>query len=167
MRTGAYKYINAVEVREGEIKRDKFTGITEFLKENPEGEVIGYLASFELLTGFKQSVYMTSDEIEKHAMKYSQAYRSDKKYNKMTSKWSDPDERDKMALKTVFKTLLSKYGVLSVEMQTAMSNDSDDEIIDSTYEEMPKGSRATNVEAEVKDQPEPGSEQSGEKQVKI
>ena len=49
IRSGQYRTINTCEVREGEIKRNKFTGHTEFLGENPEGKVIGYLAYIELI----------------------------------------------------------------------------------------------------------------------
>lgn len=128
IRSGQYKHINAVEVREGEIKRNKFTQAVEVIGENPEGKIIGYLATLVLLSGFEASVYMTEEEIEAHARKYSQAYKSDIQYKSRRSPWSDPTERIKMANKTVLKALLSTYGVLSMEMQEAMANDKEETV---------------------------------------
>ena len=68
IRTGAYKFINAVEVREGEIERNKFTGEVKFLGEKPENKVVGYLAYLQLLSGFSASLYMSEEEIEAHAL---------------------------------------------------------------------------------------------------
>jgi len=125
IRTGQYKTLNACEVKEGEIKRNKFTGKLEFIGEYPQNKVIGYMAYLELNNGFTASVYMSEEEIEAHALRFSQAYRTDKKNGSMMSKWSDRDARPKMALKTVLKGLLSTYGLLSIEMQQAFETDSD------------------------------------------
>ena len=76
VRSGQYKTINTCEVRDGEIKRNKFTGHIEFLGENPEGEVIGYLAYIELLNGFQQSLYMTVQEVQQHAKTFSKSFNS-------------------------------------------------------------------------------------------
>ena len=64
---------------------------------------------------------MTVEDVENHAAKYSQAYRYDKNYHKKNSKWTT--DFDAMALKTVIKLLLSKWGILSVEMQRALEDD--------------------------------------------
>lgn len=79
-------------------------------------EIIGYYAYFELVNGFKKTVYWTKEMIEKHAKKYSQAYRNGK-----STKWND--EFDAMAMKTVLKQLLSKWGPMSTEMITAFKAD--------------------------------------------
>ena len=55
------------------------------------------------------------------AKKYSQSYRYDLNDNKTSSKWST--DFDAMALKTVIKLLLSKWGILSIEMQRAIQDD--------------------------------------------
>ena len=127
LRSGQYKYLNACEVREGEISRNKFTGEIKFLGENEEGKVIGYMSCLELNNGFRASLYMTESEIEKHAMRFSKMYVADKQYKTRKSKWSDPDARPKMAIKTVLKGLLGTYGVLSTEMVKAFANDDDNE----------------------------------------
>ena len=64
---------------------------------------------------------MTVSQIKKHAEKYSQSYQNDIKYKKSTSNWST--NFDAMALKTVLKLNLSKYGALSVEVQKALQTD--------------------------------------------
>lgn len=152
IRSGQYKTINTCEVREGEIKRNKFTGHTEFLGENPEGEIVGYLAYIELMNGFQQSLYMTVEQVKAHAKKYSKNF---EKYN--TGLWRD--EFDLMAKKTVLKLLLNRYGVLSVEMQKAIINDQADSNGD--YIDNPKGSNSGRavVDATIVTQDEPEAEQ--------
>lgn len=151
LRTGQYKFLNACEVREGEIARNKFTGEIKFLGENEGAPIIGYMACLELLTGFKASVYMTEAEIEAHALRFSKMYQSDKQYGKSVSKWSDAQARPKMATKTVLKGLLGTYGVLSTEMVKAMANDDEAE-----NEQVSNNSRGGEFqEAEiVQDEPE-------------
>lgn len=127
IRSGMYKTIHAVDVRDGEIEWNKFTGEFKLIGEKPDNRIIGYLAFLELTSGFSASVYMTEEEIEKHAMQFSKTYQADKKYKKRASTWSDPAIRPKMAIKTVLKKLLSTYGVLSVEMQNALVNDTEPE----------------------------------------
>lgn len=118
MRTGQYKTINASEIYEGEIKsRNRLTGEFE-LGERTSDKVVGYIAYFRLVNGFEKYLYMTKEEVEAHAKKYSQTYK------KGFGLWST--DFDSMAIKTVLKRLLSKYGILSVEMHnmaTALSND--------------------------------------------
>lgn len=125
IRTGFYQYLNACEIREGEIERNKITGEIKFLGEKPENKVIGYLAYLKLLSGFSASLYMTEAEIEAHALRFSAMYKSDKTYNKRVSKWSDPLSRPKMALKTVLKGLLGTYGVITTEMEKAFNLDNE------------------------------------------
>lgn len=126
-RSGYYKTINASDVREGELKlRDRLTGEIDFTWIEDEGErnnksVIGYVGFFELLNGFTKSLYMTVDQIERHAMKYSKSYSYDKERSKNSSKWTT--DFDVMALKTVTKLLVSKYGPLSTQLQEAIEKD--------------------------------------------
>lgn len=124
MRTGQYKTINAAEVYEGEIKRvNRLTGEIEFNEDNNinKDKVVGYVAYFRLINGFEKTLYMTADEMEKHAKTYSQTYKSKKDYVVKSSKWTT--DFDAMAIKTVLKLLLSKYGILSIEMQKAIQTD--------------------------------------------
>lgn len=148
IRSGQYKTINTCEVREGEIRRNKFTGHIEFLGEKTDNDIVGYLAYIELMNGFQQSFYMTVEEVKAHAQKYSKNF---EKYG--TGLWRD--EFDLMAKKTVLKLLLNRYGVLSVEMQNAIINDQADG--NGEYIDNPKSlNRGRSlVDAEVVEQAEP------------
>lgn len=115
LRTGQYRKIEVEAVHTGEIKsRNRFTGEIEF-GEAADNNVVGYLGFFELCNGFRKFLYMTNEELGKHARKYSQsAKRGD-------GLWVNNFEA--MAKKTVLKLLLAKWGPLSVEMQTALLRD--------------------------------------------
>lgn len=117
MRTGAYKYINADVVYEGElVKHDKLTGEIEIDPEQRKSDKkIGYFAFIETLNGFRKTLYMSVEEVTRHARQFS------KSYGKESSSWTT--DFDAMALKTCLRLLLSKYGVMSVEMQQAVVND--------------------------------------------
>lgn len=111
MRSGQYKTINVNEVYEGEIKDvNRFTGNYEF-GERSSDKVVGYMAYFKLTNGFEKYLYMTKEECEKHGKKYSQTYK------RCTGLWAT--EFDSMSRKTCLKMLLSKYGILSIDMQRA------------------------------------------------
>lgn len=118
-RSGQYADIGAKTVYEGELEYenrllDKFR-----FGERTSDKVIGYLAYFRLTNGFEKMLYMTIDEAQAHAKKYSQNYKGG------TDKWGLADF-DVMAEKTVLKRLLSKYGPLSIEsiqMSQALAND--------------------------------------------
>ena len=83
--------------------------------------VVGYIAYFKLINGFEKTIYMSKEEMERHAKKYSQSYSSKKDWVVKGSLWST--DFDSMAIKTILKKLISKYGIMSIEMQTAISND--------------------------------------------
>lgn len=113
MRTGEYKYINADVVYEGEYQgADKLTGHVDLNGEKTSDKVIGYFAYIETLNGFKKAVYWSKEKVTEHAKKYS------KSFNSSSSPWKS--NFDAMAIKTVLRNLLSKYGVMSVEMAKAL-----------------------------------------------
>ncbi len=122
MRTGAYRYINADIVYEGElVKHDKLTGEIEIdPSKRTSDQKVGYFAFIETLNGFRKTLYMTVEEVTKHAQQYSKSYSS------KNSVWAT--DFDAMALKTCLRLLLSKYGVMSVEMQRAYIEDSSDTV---------------------------------------
>jgi recombination protein RecT len=127
IRTGMYEIINACEIREGEIERNKITGEITYKGEKPDNQVIGYLSYLKLKTGFSASLYMSEADMEKHALRFSKMYQSDKQYKSAKSKWSDPDARPKMCLKTVLKGLLGTYGLMTTELQRAFEADNETE----------------------------------------
>lgn len=113
MRTGEYKYINADVVYEGEYQgADKLTGHVDLNGEKTSDKIIGYFAYIETLNGFKKAIYWSKEKVTEHAKKYS------KSFNSSSSPWKS--NFDAMAIKTVLRNLLSKYGVMSVEMANAL-----------------------------------------------
>jgi len=130
MRSGQYKTINAAEIYEGELKYfNRITGDFEFDPEGKSSEtIVGYGAYFRLLNGFEKFIFMTVDELWAHAKEYSQSYRYAEN-NRKDSRWhKNPKD---MMTKTVLKRILSKYGVLSIDMQTALINDDKSDNIES------------------------------------
>lgn len=131
IRTGQYEKMNCSEVYEDEIlSYNPITGECEFVtdfsqthqRDNGEiDKIVGYYGWFRLGTGFTKELYMSKNEVLNHAKKYSQSYRNDLNYNNQNSNWST--NFDAMAKKTVIKLLLSKWGILSIEMQRAITDD--------------------------------------------
>lgn len=118
-RSGRYKALNVTPVYEGELI--SWNRLTEEIDFDPEKRVsdvvIGYVGHFELLNGFKKTVYWTKQEVEYHRMKHNKM--KDKKA--LSGVWAS--DYDSMACKTVLRNLLSKWGILSIEMQTAEIRD--------------------------------------------
>lgn len=107
--SGKYLLFNDGCVFEGEsVVRDRLTGRIEISGIPTSEKAIGYFAYFKLLNGFEKTVYMTKEEVEAHAQKYSKAYDN--------GTWKT--EFDAMARKTVIRKLL-KYGPMSTKMQQA------------------------------------------------
>lgn len=128
LRSGQFAVIpNATDVREGELKfRNRLTGEChfEFIEDEAvrqEKPIIGFASYFRLLNGAESTYYMSMEEMQKHAMRYSQTYRSKYDNVRQSSKWTT-DFMD-MAIKTVIKLNLSKNAPLSVEMQDAIRAD--------------------------------------------
>lgn len=85
--------------------------------EREEAETIGYYAMFELTNGFRKAIYWSKKQMESHAMKYSQGYRAKKGYTFWEKNF------DGMAYKTMLRQLISKWGIMSIELQSALEND--------------------------------------------
>lgn len=117
-RSGQFKRLVAVPVYQKQLVKKDFINGFEFdwEQEPKDGELpIGYYAYFRLLNDFSAELYMSHEEVKKHALRYSQSYK------KHYGVWVDNFEA--MALKTVLKLLLSKQAPLSVEMQSAVLAD--------------------------------------------
>lgn len=148
IRSGYYKKINVLAIKEGElIKYDPLSEEIEVklieddeVRENTQ--TIGYYAMFEYMNGFRKTLYWTKKKMLAHADKYSQAFSLNAttgKYPKVS--YADfeagkvPDNEmwkyssfwykdfDGMAHKTMLRQLISKWGIMSIEMQTAMEKD--------------------------------------------
>ncbi len=133
LRTGKYRAINAIPIREGELV--KWNPLTEELvvdfEQRKSDAIIGYAGYFELVNGFRKTVYWSKEEIESHR----------KRFSKSDFGWKN--DYDAMALKTVIRNMLSKWGILSVEMQEAYVKDieqdevqekpNDEQYIDAEY----------------------------------
>lgn len=151
MRTGQYKTINVAPVHEGElVSHNPFTGEMEFdASARTSDKIIGYVAYFKLLNGFEKYNYMTVEECRAHGKRYS------KFFDGKDAKWQT--DFDAMSMKTVLKMLLSKFGILSIDMQTAV--DADQAIVkaDGEYE---------YVDNPENDPAEPEQRQTGSKALK-
>lgn len=117
LRSGQFSSLIDEVVYEGQlVKKNRFTGEYVFDEDaKTSDKVIGYMAYFRLVNGFEKTHYMTVEEVEAHARKYSQSYK------KGFGVWKD--DFDTMARKTVLKLLLAKYAPKSIEMQRAITFD--------------------------------------------
>lgn len=115
LRTGAYKAINVVDVREGELVR--FNRLSEeielnFIEDENQREqlpIIGYVGYYRLVNGFEKTIYMSKSQIEAHE-------RKNRKGEYMGKGWKD--DWDAMARKTVYRRLIGKWGVMSIDYQS-------------------------------------------------
>lgn len=120
--SGQYKTISATPVYEGQIvSNNPLTGIVWDWSVESKGNPVGYAAYFQLLNGFEKTLYMDRSKINAHGEKYSQSYKKDLKDKTKKSLWST--DFDNMALKTVIKQLISKFGPMSTSMQRAIESD--------------------------------------------
>ena len=138
MRTGQYRTINADFVYEGEMRKvSKLTGEIALDGEKKSDKIVGYFCYFELLNGFNKTLFVSVEDMAQYALRYSPSFKGNKKpsadaliklaqANQPSSKVGWEGNFNDMALKTVIRRLLSKYGYLSVEMQNALSKDVED-----------------------------------------
>lgn len=124
IRSGQYKKINVLAIKEGEL--EYFDPLNEDIKvslmidkwdEREAAPTIGYYAMFELNNGFRKALYWSKKQMESHALKYSKGYAAKKGY----TFWEK--DFDGMAYKTMIRQLISKWGIMSIELQNAFDND--------------------------------------------
>jgi recombination protein RecT len=166
MRTGYYRSINADVVYEGELqKTNKLTGEIKLDGEKTSDKIVGYFAHFELLNGFSKTLYVSVQNMAKHAKQYSPSIKNENKATidaliQLSGKDSTglgwTGDFDSMALKTVLRNLLSKYGYLSIEMQTAITNDYESESA------APAIPQATVIDIDSEDVTQSSEENKGE-----
>ena len=139
IRSGEYKKLNVLAIKEGELI--KYDPLNEELEVNliEDDEIrettstIGYYAMFELVNGFRKTLYWTKKKMLTHADKYSQAFNKESYQKILEGKIPQEDmwkyssfwykDFDGMAFKTMLRQLISKWGIMSVEMQKAFDND--------------------------------------------
>lgn len=127
IRSGQYKKLNVLGIKEGELIR--FDPLNEEIEvqliEDEDiretAATIGYYAMFEYTNGFKKAMYWSKKKMEAHALKYSQGYAADKRKGTSWTFWSK--DFDGMAYKTMLRQLISKWGIMSIEMQSAIDAD--------------------------------------------
>ena len=116
-RSGQYRKINITELYEGQFTSyDPITDVLEYdLNNKTSDNITHYIAYFQTINGFEKYNVMSKEDVIAHAKKFSKTFSS--KYSSWTTNF------ESMAKKTVLKLLLSKFGILSIEMQTAQKVD--------------------------------------------
>ena len=124
IRSGQYKKINVLSIKKGEL--EYFDPLNEEIKvklmvddwnAREQAETIGYYAMFELTNGFQKAMYWSKEQMENHALTYSQGYKAKKGYTFWEKSF------DRMAEKTMLKQLLSRWGIMSTELMQAIDAD--------------------------------------------
>lgn len=123
LRSGYYKTLNVFAVKDGELK--KWNPVTEELVIEPiededireQTATIGYVATFTYTNGFTKTLYWSRQKMEKHALRYSKGYAAKKGYTFWETSFDD------MAFKTMLRQLISKWGIMSIDLQNAFEQD--------------------------------------------
>lgn len=163
IRSGQYKKLNVLAIKKGELI--KYDPLNEEIEvnliddevEREETETIGYYAMFEYTNGFRKSIYWSKPKMIKHAEKYSAGYKAHKGY----TFWEK--DFDGMAYKTMLRQLISKWGIMSVEMQTAFESDMAVLKDDGTKEYIDNPTNDNNVIIEEVKEEKPQKQQENEK----
>ena len=140
LRSGQYSDLDCMEIRQGEyLGKDPQTGKPQFkfIEDDDLREklpIVGYMAYFEYLNGFRKVIYWSKDKMLNHANQFSQAFSKDAYDKIQNGQIADKDmwkyssfwykDFDSMAKKTLLRQLISKWGIMSTEMQQALTNDS-------------------------------------------
>ena len=156
IRSGQYKKLNVLAIKEGElIKYDPLdedieVKLIENEEEREKAETIGYYAMFEYLNGFRKTIYWSKQRMEAHALKYSMGYRAKKGY----TFWEK--DFDGMAYKTMLRQLISKWGIMSIDLTMQKALESDMAVINDngTYDYVDNNEMVNEViETENREQP--------------
>lgn len=161
IRSGYYKKINVLAIKEGELV--KFDPLEEEIEvnliddeqEREQAETIGYYAMFECHNGFRKAIYWSREKMEAHANQYSKGYKARKGY----TFWEK--DFDGMAYKTMLRQLISKWGIMSIELQSAIEKDAavigedmQPEYIDNQPEVVEEAGAEAVAEEPAQEQPE-------------
>lgn len=181
IRSGYYKKLNVISIKEGELIR--YDPLNEDIEVNlieddtvrEQAETIGYYACFEYQNGFKKAMYWSKTKMLVHADKYSQAFHMNAVQSqypksrrvsyadflagnfpkedawKYSSFWYK--DFDGMAYKTMLRQLISRWGIMSIEMQNALDKDMAAINEDGTVDYV--DNQPDTIEAEYTEHPEP------------
>ena len=159
IRSGQYKKLNVLAIKKGELVRydplneEIEVNLIDDEEERENAETVGYYAMFEYTNGFRKSMYWSKAKMEKHALKYSSGYKAKKGY----TFWEK--DFDGMAYKTMLRQLISKWGIMSIDMQQAVEKDMTTINTDGTYEYV-DNEETTIIEQEEKEEVETQSEEN-------
>lgn len=123
IRSGQYKSLNVLPIKKGElVKYDALNeeievNLIEDEEEREKAETVGYYATFTYLNGFKKSLYWSKKKMESHAIRFSKGYAAKKGY----TFWEK--DFDSMACKTMLRQLISKWGLMSTDLEKAYESD--------------------------------------------
>ncbi len=123
LRSGQYKKLNVLAIKEGELlsydplNEEIEVSLIEDEVERENTETIGYYAMFEYMNGFRKILYWSKAKMEAHALRYSKGYAKKSGY----AFWEK--DFDAMAYKTMLRQLISKWGIMSIEMMNALDSD--------------------------------------------
>lgn len=172
IRSGQYKKLNVLAIKEGELVR--FDPLNEEIEVNliedeearENAPTIGYYASFTYTNGFKKAIYWSKKRMESHARKYS------KGYAKKTGHTFWEKDFDAMAYKTMLRQLISKWGIMSIDMQRAIESDmavvNEDltpTYVDNEPEMIASPAPQEETKEEPKEEPKPAEKPKEKKQV--
>ncbi|MEG1075433.1 MAG: recombinase RecT [Ruthenibacterium sp.] len=161
-RSGNYRKLHVETIKSGELVR--YNPLEEEIEvhameneiERENAETIGYYAMFEYLNGFRKILYWSREKMESHALKYSKGYAAHKGY----TFWEK--DFDSMAKKTMLRQLISKWGVMSTEMQSALEGDmgvihedKSVEYVDNDTERFTPPQAQDNPPVDATDEPDP------------
>jgi recombination protein RecT len=160
IRSGQYKKLNVLPIKEGELIRfnpleeDIEVKLIEDEEQRENAPTTGYYAMFEYTNGFRKAIYWSRAKMESHAEKYSMGYKAHKGY----TFWEK--DFDGMACKTMLRQLISKWGIMSIELERAVSNDMAVINEDGTpnYIDVPETAVENQPEQVLEIQPEPIAE---------
>lgn len=123
LRSGQYRKLNVLAIKEGELisydplNEEIEVRLIEDEVERENAETVGYYAMFEYMNGFRKTLYWSKAKMEAHAEKYSMGYRAHKGF----TFWEK--DFDGMAYKTMLRQLISKWGIMSIDMMSALDSD--------------------------------------------
>lgn len=178
IRSGQYKKLNVIEIKQGELMA--FDAMNEEIKvsliddfeQREEATTIGYYAMFEYLNGFRKAIYWSKDKMLSHADTFSPAF-SKLAYKKLLNNEIPQEELwkyssfwyknfDDMAKKTLLRQLISRWGIMSIELQQAFENDNDFDQATGDYIETPEDDILDGTACEMDDSGEMPNDTSDE-----